>query len=142
MDPFVIGDDSFQEVERLKTTNALYLSSLENAGVDGDPELGVYPYPHAGNAYVIENDPDALELTLFIAWYWDFSETWGEASSVSSQQEALTFTGTLSDEISTTSFSSRFPWIMSLLIPRMRRPSLPREPSNSSFRIQKRLRKI
>ena len=86
MDPFVIGDDSFQEVERLKTTNALYLSSLENAGVDGDPELGVYPYPHAGNAYVIENDPDALEHTLFIAWYQDYSETWGEASSVSSRQ--------------------------------------------------------
>ena len=86
MDPFVIGDDSFQEVERLKTTNALYLSSLENAGVDGDPELGVYPYPHAGNAYVIENDPDALEHTLFIAWYQDYAETWGEASSVSSRQ--------------------------------------------------------
>ena len=86
MDPFVIEDDSFQEVERLKTTNALYLSSLENAGVDGDPELGVYPYPHAGNAYVIENDPDALEHTLFIAWYHDHSETWGEASSVSSRQ--------------------------------------------------------
>lgn len=85
-DPFVIGDDSFQEVERLKTTNALYLSSLENAGVDGDPELGVYPYPHAGNVYVITDDPDALEHTLFIAWYRDYSEAWGEASSVSSRQ--------------------------------------------------------
>lgn len=93
MDPFVIGDDSFQEAERLKTTNALYLSSLENAGVDGDPELGVYPYPHAGNAYVIENDPDALEHTLFIAWYGDFSETWGEASSVSSRQGSVDLHG-------------------------------------------------
>ena len=93
MDPFVIGDDSFQEVERLKTTNALYLSSLENAGVDGDPELGVYPYPHAGNAYVIENDPDAMEHTLFIAWYWDLSETWGEASSVSSRQGSVDLHG-------------------------------------------------
>lgn len=93
MNPFVIGDDSFQEVERLKTTNALYLSSLENAGVDGDPELGVYPYPHAGNAYVIENDPDAMEHTLFIAWYWDFSETWGEAPSVSSRQGGVDLHG-------------------------------------------------
>ena len=80
MDPFVIGDDSFQDVGgETQDTNvdALYLSSLENAGVDGDPELGVYPCS-PGNAYVIENDPDALEHTLFIAWYQDYAETWGD----------------------------------------------------------------
>lgn len=92
-DPFAISDDSYQEVEALKGTNALYISSLENAGVDGDPELGVYPFPHAGNVYVIENDPDAMDQTLFIAWYWDFSEMWGEASSVSSRQGSVDLHG-------------------------------------------------
>ena len=74
--------DDYAEVESLKRTNALYLSSLENAGIDGDPEYGVYPYPHAGNAYVIENDTDAMKQTLFIAWYRDFAESWGRESSV------------------------------------------------------------
>ena len=69
-------------VEKLKATNALYLSSLENAGVDGDPYLGVYEYPHASTAYVIENDPDAIRQTIFIAWYYDFAESWGKESSV------------------------------------------------------------
>ena len=92
-DPFAISDDSYQEVEALKGTNALYISSLENAGVDGDPELGVYPFPHAGNVYVIENDPDAMDQTIFIAWYWDFSEMWGEASSVSSRQGSVDLHG-------------------------------------------------
>ena len=92
-DPFEIGDDSYAEVEDLKATNALYLSSLENAGIDGDPELGVYPYPHAGNAYVIENDSDAIEQTIFIAWYWDFSEIWDEASSVSTRSGSVDLHG-------------------------------------------------
>ena len=69
-------------VEKLKATNALYLSSLENAGVDGDPYLGVYEYPHASTAYVIENDPDAIRQTIFIAWYYDYAESWGQESSV------------------------------------------------------------
>ena len=81
-DPFEIGDGSYAEVENLKATNALYLSSLENAGINGDPEVGVYSYPHAGNAYVIENDPDAIKQTIFIAWYYDFAESWGRESSV------------------------------------------------------------
>ena len=92
-DPFEIGDDSYAEVENLKATNALYLSSLENAGIDGDPELGVYPYPHAGNAYVIENDSDAIEQTIFVAWYWDFSEIWDEASSVSTRSGSVDLHG-------------------------------------------------
>ena len=34
------------------------------------------------NAYVIENDSDAIEQTIFVAWYWDLSEIRDEASSV------------------------------------------------------------
>jgi len=82
MNPLEITSDDFTEVENLKATNALYLSSLENVGIEGDPESGVYPYPHAGNAYVIENDPDAIRQTIFIAWYYDYSESWGRESSV------------------------------------------------------------
>ena len=82
MNPLELTSDDYAEVESLKRTNALYLSSLENAGIDGDPEYGVYPYPHAGNAYVIENDTDAMKQTLFIAWYRDFAESWGRESSV------------------------------------------------------------
>ena len=77
--------------------------------MDGDPELGVYPYPHAGNAYVIENDPDALEHTLFIAWYQDYQRLGAKRHRYRLGKGSLISTGTLSDEISTTSFSSRFP---------------------------------
>ena len=35
----------YAEVESLKATNALYLSSLENAGVDGDPSWGYTNIP-------------------------------------------------------------------------------------------------
>ena len=82
MNPLEITSDDFTEVENLKATNALYLSSLENVGIEGDPESGVYPYPHASNAYVIESDPDAIRQTIFIAWYYDYSESWGRESSV------------------------------------------------------------
>ena len=82
MNPLELTSDDYAEVESLKGTNALYLSSLENTGIDGDPEYGVYPYPHAGNAYVIENDPDAIRQTIFIAWYRDYAESWGRESSV------------------------------------------------------------
>ena len=59
--PSLSPQGSDAAVEKLKATNALYLSSLENAGVDGDPEFGgVFEYPHASTAYVIENDPDAI----------------------------------------------------------------------------------
>ena len=92
-DPFEIGDVYYLEVENLKGTNALYLSSLENAGIHGDPELGVYPYPHAGNAYVIENDPDAMKQTIFIAWYHDFAEEWGSESSVDTRRGAVDLHG-------------------------------------------------
>ena len=92
-DPFEIGDVYYLEVENLKATNALYLSSLENAGIHGDPELGVYPYPHAGNAYVIENDPDAMKQTIFIAWYHDFAEEWGSESSVDTRRGAVDLHG-------------------------------------------------
>ena len=92
-DLFEIGDDSYAEVENLKATNALYLSSLENAGIHGDPELGVYPYPHAGNAYVIENDPDAIKQTIFIAWYHDFAKEWGTESSVDTRRGAVDLHG-------------------------------------------------
>ena len=88
MNPLEITSDDFTEVENLKATNALYLSSLENAGVDGDPEFGgVYEYPHASTAYVIENDPDAIRQTIFIAWYYDFAESWGKESSVMTIRE-------------------------------------------------------
>ena len=81
--PSLSPQGSDAAVEKLKATNALYLSSLENAGVDGDPEFGgVYEYPHASTAYVIENDPDAIRQTIFIAWYYDFAESWGKESSV------------------------------------------------------------
>ena len=43
MDPFVIGDDSFQEVERPKTTNALYLSSLRTPGLMATRSSGCIP---------------------------------------------------------------------------------------------------
>tara|TARA_B100000965_G_scaffold108015_1_gene89248 strand:+ start:3376 stop:4848 length:1473 start_codon:yes stop_codon:yes gene_type:complete len=89
MNPFEITNDDYAEVDNLKATNALYLSSLENAGIDGDPEYGVYPYPHAGNAYVIENDSDAIEQTIFVAWYWDLSEIRDEASSVSTRNGSV-----------------------------------------------------
>ena len=80
--PSLSPQGSDAAVEKLKATNALYLSSLENAGVDGDPYLGVYEYPHASTAYVIENDPDAIRQTIFIAWYYDYAESWGQESSV------------------------------------------------------------
>ena len=93
MNPFEITNDDYAEVDNLKATNALYLSSLENAGIDGDPEYGVYPYPHAGNAYVIENDSDAIEQTIFVAWYWDLSEIRDEASSVSTRNGSVDLHG-------------------------------------------------
>ena len=80
--PSLSPQGSDAAVEKLKATNALYLSSLENAGVDGDPYLGVFEYPHASTAYVIENDPDAIRQTIFIAWYYDYAESWGQESSV------------------------------------------------------------
>ena len=93
MNAFEITSDDYAEVENLKATNALYLSSLENAGVEGSPELGVYPYPHAGNAYVIENDPDAIKQTIFIAWYYDFAESWGKESAVDTRIGAVDLHG-------------------------------------------------
>ena len=59
-DPFEVAERQYTAVERLKKINALYLSSLENMGVDGSLEDVTYTYPHARNAYVIEKDPEAL----------------------------------------------------------------------------------
>lgn len=72
-DPFEIADRQYTAVERLKSINALYLSSLENMGVDGSLEDGTYTYPYAGNAYVIEKDPEALNKTMFVAYYENFN---------------------------------------------------------------------
>ena len=72
-DPFEVAERQYTAVERLKKINALYLSSLENMGVDGSLEDGTYTYPHAGNAYVIEKDPEALNKTIFIAYYENFN---------------------------------------------------------------------
>ena len=55
-------------------------------------ETLIEPYPH-GNAYVIENDSDAIEQTIFVAWYWDFSEIWDEASSVSTRSGSVDLHG-------------------------------------------------
>lgn len=67
--PFEVTDIEYTAVERLKSINALYLSSLENPGVDGSLEGGIYTYPHPGNVYVIENDTNALNKTIFVAYY-------------------------------------------------------------------------
>ena len=72
-DPFEVAERQYTAVERLKKINALYLSSLENMGVDGSLEDGTYTYPHAGNTYVIEKDPEALNKTIFIAYYENFN---------------------------------------------------------------------
>lgn len=74
-DPFIIADRQYAAVEKFNTVNALYLSSLENTGVDGSLDDGTYAYPHAGNAYVIENNIDALNKTIFVAFYQDFNGT-------------------------------------------------------------------
>lgn len=73
---FEILPATHTSVGKLKLSNTLYLSSLENAGVDGNLEQGTYTYPHANNAYVIENDPHALDQTIFVAFYLD----WGSES--------------------------------------------------------------
>ena len=73
--PFEIVESSYDDAEKLKLTNALYLSSLENGGVDGSIEDGAYPFPHANNCYVIQNDSEALGKTIFVAWYSRYS--WG-----------------------------------------------------------------
>ena len=72
--PFEINESSYDDAENLKSTNALYLSSLENGGVDGSVEA-IYTYPHANNCYVIQNDSEALEQTIFVAWHNRYS--WG-----------------------------------------------------------------
>ena len=76
--PYEIIESSYDDTENLKSTNALYLSSLENSGVDGSGEgtyEGIYTYPHANNNYVIQNDLEALEQTIFVAWH--YRDSWG-----------------------------------------------------------------
>ena len=58
------------QVEKLKSINALYVQSLENAGVDIDRRKNVpVTYPHSGVSYVIEGDPNAKNKTIFVAFY-------------------------------------------------------------------------
>lgn len=66
-EPLQLTQRSRDEAEQLKKTNALYLMSLENIGIKGTSER-VYPYPHAANAYEIQNDTAALAKTIFVAW--------------------------------------------------------------------------
>ena len=75
--PFnVIGRKRFTtEVNTLKGINALYIQSLENAGVDkakdksdGNKEK-VATYPHVGVSYIIQNDAAAKAKTIFVAFY-------------------------------------------------------------------------
>jgi len=70
--PFEIVESSYDDAENLKSTNALYLASLENTGVDGGVDsdgVYIYTYPHSNNCYVIQNDSEALEQTIFVAWH-------------------------------------------------------------------------
>ena len=122
----MIGDDSFQEVERLKTTNALYLSSLENLEWTETQNWACIP---PRRQCICDRTIRMLLSTPFIAWYQDYSETWGEASSVSSRKGSLISTGTLSDEISTICF--RDSPDHEFADTSMRHPS-PRGPSNLS----------
>ena len=73
VDPDKIWQESRDEVEDLKKTNALYLSALENLGVDGRTNktgpATIYKYPHAGNVYVIQDDDEALAKTIFVVWF-------------------------------------------------------------------------
>ena len=63
----VILQEYYDAVEVLKSTNALFVSSLENPGVDGANGVD-YMFPHAGNAYVIEEDQQALSQTIWVAF--------------------------------------------------------------------------
>ena len=67
--PFEIHEENYTAVEKLKASNVLYIGSLENEGVEGSLQHGIYEYPHAGNAYVIEKDPVVLEQTIFVGYY-------------------------------------------------------------------------
>ena len=75
VNPFRNHDGFKTQVEKLKSINALYVQSLENAGVDkakdsrDDNKLKVATYPHAGVAYVIEKDQAAKNKTIFVAYY-------------------------------------------------------------------------
>ena len=75
VNPFRNHDGFKTQVEKLKSINALYVQSLENAGVDKAKDsrdgnkLKVATYPHAGVAYVIEKDQAAKNKTIFVAYY-------------------------------------------------------------------------